>query len=151
MIKYFASELAEKEPSDSWVTDFLYHNLNHLIPQWATTMDSNCHKANSWRKYKQYFDLIQRKMTQYSFVAEKTYNVDEKGFAIGKISKSKDIFSKPLYKQKHTRQATKDGNCKWIILVSYICSNGSWLLPGLIYVAETQNVQSKWIDLTCVI
>jgi hypothetical protein len=65
----------------------------------------------------------------------------EKGFAIGKIPKSKRIFSKPLYKQKHTWQATQDGNCKWITLVSCICGNGSWLLPGLIYAAETQNIQ----------
>ena len=31
--------------------------------------------------------------------------MDKKGFAIGKILKLKRVFSKPLYKQKHTRQS----------------------------------------------
>jgi hypothetical protein len=78
MIKNFASEIAGKEPSDSWVTDFLHRNRDHLISQWATAIDSDRHKADSWGKYKQYFDLMQRKMTQYSIAAENTYNMDEK-------------------------------------------------------------------------
>jgi hypothetical protein len=98
MIKNFASEIARKEPSDSWDTDFLHRNRDHLISQWATSRDSDRHKADSWGNYKQYFDLMHRKMTRYSIVAENTYNTDEKGFAIGKIFKSKRIFSKPLYK-----------------------------------------------------
>jgi hypothetical protein len=146
MIKNFASEIARKELSDSWVTDFLHRNRDHLISQWATAMDSDRHKANSWGKYKQYFDLMHCKMTQYSIVAENTYNMDEKGFAIGKISKSKRIFSKPLYKQKHTQQATQDDNCEWITLVSCICGDGSCLPPGLIYAAETQKIQSTWVN-----
>ena len=66
MIKNFASEIAGKEPSDSWVTDFLHRNRNHLISQWVTAMDSDRHKADSWQKYKQYFDLMHHKMEQYS-------------------------------------------------------------------------------------
>ena len=146
MIKNFASEIAGKEPSDSWVTDFLHRNRDHLISQWATAMDSDRHTADSWEKYKQYFDLMHRKMQQYLIQPENTYNMDEKGFAIGKISKSKRVFSKPLYKQKHSRQASQDGNRKWITLLSCICGDGSWLPPGLIYAAETQNIQSSWVD-----
>ena len=110
MIKNFASKIAGKEPSDSWVTDFLHRNRNHLISQWVTAMDSDRHKADSWQKYKQYFDLMHHKMEQYSIQPAHTYNMDEKGFAIGKISKSKRVFSKPLYKQKHSRQASQDSN-----------------------------------------
>ncbi|KAF1364092.1 hypothetical protein EJ07DRAFT_69805, partial [Lizonia empirigonia] len=58
MIKNFATEIAQKESSDSWVTDFLHRNRNQLISQWATAMDSNRHSADSWQKYKQYFDLM---------------------------------------------------------------------------------------------
>ena len=146
MVKNFATEIAGREPSDSWVTNFLHRNQDHLISQWATAMDSDRHKADSWDKYKQYFDLMHHKMQQYSIQPENTYNMDEKGFAIGKISKSKRVFSKPLYKQKHTQQASQDGNREWITLLSCICGDGSWLPPGLIYAAETQNVQSSWVD-----
>ncbi|KAF2123506.1 hypothetical protein P153DRAFT_258285, partial [Dothidotthia symphoricarpi CBS 119687] len=57
-------------------------------------LNSDRYKANSWQKYQQYFDLMQRKMTQYFIVAENTYNMDEKGLAIGKIFESKRSFSK---------------------------------------------------------
>jgi hypothetical protein len=101
MIKNFAAEIAHREPLDSWVTDFLHRNRDQLISQWATAMDSNCYSADSWQKYKQYFDLMHRKMEQYSIELAHTYNMDKKGFAIGKVSKLKRVFSRPLYKQKH--------------------------------------------------
>ena len=75
-----------------------------------------------------------------------TYNMDEKGFAIWKICRSKRIFDKSLYKQKHTRQSLQDGNREWITLLSCICADGTVLPPGLIYAAETQNIQSSWVD-----
>jgi hypothetical protein len=74
-IKKFASEIAGKELSDSLVTNFLHRNSDHLISQWATAMDSDRHKADSWGKYRQYFDLVHRKMQQYSIQPENTYNI----------------------------------------------------------------------------
>ena len=46
----------------------------------------------------------------HSIEPEHTYNMDEKGFVIGKVRKSKRAFSKPLYKQKHSQQARQDNN-----------------------------------------
>jgi hypothetical protein len=146
MIKNFAAEIAQKEPSDSWVTDFLHRNRDQLISQWATAMNSNRHSADSWQKYKQYFDLMHHKIEQYSIEPAHTYNMDEKGFAIGKVSKSKRGFSRPQYKQKRSRQACQDGNREWITLLSCICGDGTLLPPGLIYTAHTQNVQATWVD-----
>jgi hypothetical protein len=85
---------------------------------------------------------MQKKITQYGIEPSQTYNIDEKGFAIGKISKSKRVFDRPLYNQKRTRQATQDGNREWITLLSTICGDGSVLPPGLIYAAKSQNIQS---------
>ena len=69
-------------------------------------MDSNRHSADSWQKYKQYFDLMHYKIEQYSIELAHTYNIDKKGFAIRKVLKLKRVFSRPLYKQKRSQQAS---------------------------------------------
>jgi hypothetical protein len=51
MIRNFASSLAGKEVSESWVTRFINRNPTHLISRWQTGMDRNRHKANSEAKY----------------------------------------------------------------------------------------------------
>ena len=146
MIKNFAKEIAGVKVSDTWVTRFPNRNSDKLTSQWTTGIDSERHKADSWQKREQYFDLMHQKIKQHHIEPQHTYNMDEKGFAIGKIGRSKRIFSKPLYKQKDTRQAPQDGNREWITLLSCICADGTALPPGLIYAAETQNVQSSWVD-----
>lgn len=142
MIKGFAEEIGRTSVSESWVTSFLKRHQDQLITQWVTAMDSNRHKADSCEKYKGYFSLMEKKMAQYSIEPGQTYNMDEKGFAIGTLSKSKRVFDRPLYEQKQTQQAIQDGNREWITLLSCICGDGSVLPPGLIYAAESQNIQS---------
>ena len=146
MIKGFASEIAWKPASDSWVTDFLHRHQDHLISQWVTAMDSNRHKADSYEKYDRYFSLMHKKIEQYSIEPAHTYNMDEKGFAVGRLSKSKRVFDRPSYEQKRTRQSLQDGNREWITLLATICGDGSFLPPGIIYQADSTNIQSTWID-----
>ena len=57
-------------------------------------MDSNRHNAESEYKYKLYFDLLQQKIAKYDLEPEHTYNMDEKGFAIRVLGRSKRIFSR---------------------------------------------------------
>jgi hypothetical protein len=57
-------------------------------------MDANCHNANSYAKYKLYFNLLQRKIAKYKVNAKHTYNIDKKGFIIGVTTRIKHIFSK---------------------------------------------------------
>jgi hypothetical protein len=75
-------------------------------------MDSNRHNAESGYKYKLYFDLLQQKITKYNVEPENTYNMDEKGFAIGVLGRSKRIFSRRQYEKKEVRQARQDGSRK---------------------------------------
>jgi hypothetical protein len=105
MIKNYAKEIAGVKVSDTWVTRFPNRNSDKLTSQWTTGMDSECHNADPWRKYEQYFNLMYQKIKQYRIEPQHTYNMDEKGFTIRKIGRSKRIFSKPLYKQKGTQQA----------------------------------------------
>ena len=94
MIQNFASSVAKRELSESWVTRFLHRNESHLMSKWATAMDRTRHKADSYFKYKQYFGLLHYKLKDYCLEAYNIYNIDKKGFLIRLIRKSKRIFSK---------------------------------------------------------
>jgi hypothetical protein len=59
-------------------------------------MDANCHNADSYVKYKLYFNLLQRKFAKYKLDAKHTYNIDEKGFMIGITTRAKHVFSRRI-------------------------------------------------------
>lgn len=109
-------------------------------------MDSVRHAADSSDKYKLYFDLLQHKITEYDVDAEHTYNMDEKGFMIGVVGRSKRIFSKRRWEKKEVRASLQDGNREWITLLACVCADGSALPPGLIYQAAGKAVQSSWVQ-----
>jgi hypothetical protein len=91
MIQKFAFSVALQPCSDSWVTRFLHRYRDRLTSQWATGMDSNRHNAESGYKYNLYFELLQQKITQYELEPEHTYNMDEKGSAIGVLGNKTGI------------------------------------------------------------
>ena len=66
-------------------------------------MDNNRHKADSETKYSLYFDLLRHKITEYNIEARHIYNMDEKGFLIGIISRSKRVFSRRMWEKKEAR------------------------------------------------
>ncbi|KAF9733712.1 hypothetical protein PMIN01_08055 [Paraphaeosphaeria minitans] len=59
----------------------------------SCTVTASRHNAESGYKYKLYFDLLQQKITEYNIEPAHTYNMDEKGFAIGLLGRTKRIFS----------------------------------------------------------
>ena len=146
MIKNFAAPILGYEPGDSWVTRFLHRHEDVLITAWTTPMESGRHKADSGDKYRLYFELAHSKIAEYELEAEHTYNMDEKGFAIGVIGKSKRIFDKKLYGQKQYRQSLHDGNREWVTLLATICADGSTLPPGIIFAAAGRAVQASWVS-----
>jgi hypothetical protein len=93
MIRNFALAVAKEEVSDSWVTRFINTYSIYLIPQYLTGMDANRHHADSYIKYKLYFDLLQAKIVKYDVKLEHSYNMDEKGFMIGVTNRTKHVFS----------------------------------------------------------
>jgi hypothetical protein len=146
MIKNFAHGIAKVDVSETWVTRFLQQHKDVLTSQWTSPMAADCHSANSYDKYKEYFNLMQRKIAQYGIEPEQIYNMDEKGFAAGVIGNSKRVFSKASYQWKHAWQSLHNGKCKWITLVACICTDGTALPPGLIFAAESKNIQSTWVS-----
>jgi hypothetical protein len=71
--------------------------------------------------------------------------MDEKGFMIGQIGRSKRIFSKTEWKQKKFKQALIDGNREWITLIACVGASGKALPPAIIYSSNSKNVQERWV------
>jgi hypothetical protein len=73
--------------------------------------------------------------------------MDEKGFAIGLIGRSKRVFSKASYKKKKKSvQSLQGGNREWVTLLASICADGSALPPGLIFTGADSTLQSSWVQ-----
>jgi hypothetical protein len=72
--------------------------------------------------------------------------MDEKGFLIGIVGRSKRIFSRRMWEKKEVRASLQDGSRAWITLLACICANGSTLPPGLIYEAANKGIQSTWVE-----
>ena len=88
-------------------------------------MDKQRHYADSAHKYNLYFDLLYRTIHEYSIEPRHMYNMDEKGFAIGVLTRSKRIFSKLAYELQGNKQALQDGNREWVMLLAGVCADGS--------------------------
>jgi hypothetical protein len=100
MIRNFSSEVAHQQLSNRWVTRFINRHEICLISKWTSAMDCTRHLADSESKYHLYFKLLHQKITQYHLEARDIYNMDEKGFLIGLIGRSKRIFSRRQWEKK---------------------------------------------------
>jgi hypothetical protein len=78
MIRNFAREISGKEVGKHWAERFIARHGSDLITRWSSGMDKERHKADSALKY---------------------YNMDEKGFLIGVLSKQKRVFGRRLYEE----------------------------------------------------
>jgi hypothetical protein len=99
MIRRFASDIVKRELGKGWVDRYIQRHNVHLISRWATGMDRLRYQADSQSKYSLYFELLRSKLSQYNIEPRHTYNIDEKGFLLGVLTRSKRIFSRRLYKE----------------------------------------------------
>jgi hypothetical protein len=74
------------------------------------------------------------------------YNIDEKGFIIRKLQKTRRVFIKAWKKQGKLLGAAQDGNRDWITLIATIYADGTLLPPALIYSATTGDIQDQWLQ-----
>jgi transposase-like protein len=58
MIRNFSSEISCIYVGKAWVLCFLHRHHNMLTTKWSTAMDSNRHAADSYNKYKLYFEVL---------------------------------------------------------------------------------------------
>lgn len=110
MIRYSASSIATEPVSDAWVTRFLGRHGDQLVSRWTTAMDANRLKADLKEKYEAYFKLLHGKMAEYGIEPRHTYNMDEKGFMLGVLGRSKRVFSRRSYEKKEVTAALQDSS-----------------------------------------
>jgi hypothetical protein len=110
MIRNFASTIAHKHVSESWVTRFKHRHEDTLISKWGRAMDATHHKANSYFKYKLCFKLLHGKMGEHQILPYISYNMDKKGFMIGVIGNSKWVFTRAQWERKQVTAALQDGS-----------------------------------------
>ncbi|KAK1914301.1 hypothetical protein P3342_007547 [Pyrenophora teres f. teres] len=146
MIRNFSSEVAHQQLSESWVTRFINRHKIHLISKWTTAMDRTRHLADSESKYRLYFELLHQKISEYHLEARDIYNMDEKGFLIGLIGRSKRIFSRRQWEKKEVRASLQDGSREFLTVMACCCADGSSLPPALIYAAKKGAIQSSWVE-----
>lgn len=146
MIRNFAAQIASKPVGKNWVDRFVNRHNIDLISHWASGIDHNRFKADSAFKYSLYFKLLEQKIEQYEIEPRHMYNMDEKGFLIGVLSKTKRVFSRRLFEAGKMRRMVQDGNREWITTIACICADGSALTPALIYQAQSGDIQDSWLQ-----
>jgi hypothetical protein len=72
--------------------------------------------------------------------------MDEKGFMLGVLTRSKRVFSRRLYEEGKIKAHIQDGNQEWITLLACICADGSYIEPSLIYQSASGSIQDSWLQ-----
>jgi hypothetical protein len=96
MIRNFASKIAREPVSKRWVSRFLIRHQGSLTPRWSDAMDRDRHQADSGHRYRAFFEGLYDQMVRHDIQPGQSYNMDEKGFLLGSIGKSRRIFSRAL-------------------------------------------------------
>jgi hypothetical protein len=146
MIRRFGSDIAKRELGKGWVDRYIQQYNVHLISRRATGMDCLRHQADSQSMYSLYFELLRSKLGQYNIEHRHTYNMDEKGFLLGILTRSKRIFSRRLYEEGKIEAHIQDGNREWITLLACICADGSTLDPAIIHQSASGSIQDSWLQ-----
>ncbi|KNG48771.1 pogo transposable [Stemphylium lycopersici] len=100
IVQQFASQLAGKPVSETWVKRFLRRHPNHLISRSGKAMAKERTKADSGPKYSLYFKLLHKKIEEYNVQPIHIFNMDEKGFQLGRVGRTNRVFDKKLYESK---------------------------------------------------
>jgi hypothetical protein len=106
---------------------------SRLACGYLNTIDLDRHQADSVWSYEQYYQLVNEKRQEYQITSDNIYNMDEKGFLMGGLTKTKRIFSQDLRGSGKLIGVSQDGFREWITVVGATCADGTTLPPLLIY------------------
>jgi hypothetical protein len=132
--------LAGKEPGSNWCSRFRERHKDELDSRYLNLLDLERHYADLVAKYEQYFDTVRSKMQEYDIRPKDCYNMNEKGFLLGRTYKAKRVFNKDLKASGRLLGAGQDGSREWITVVGCICADGTTLPPLLIYKSKSNTV-----------
>jgi hypothetical protein len=71
--------------------------------------------------------------------------MDEKGFLIGILTKTKRVVNLNLLKQGKLKGAGQDGSRSWVTFIASVCCDGTYLPAGVIF-KGAGGCQDQWIE-----
>ena len=145
MVTAFASQLAGKAPGHCWVSRFVGRHRSELESAYLNNLDLERHRADSVHSYEVHFNTINQKIQQYQISEDNIYNMDEKGFLLGRLNKVRRIFSRDLKGSGKLLGAVQDGSRDWLTVAATICADGTALAPLLIYQSDASTIQDSWL------
>ena len=142
--RHMATEmLVEKEDFRPLGNSFIFHFLRRhkdLQSRFSRPLDKERVETHDATTILQWFQLVESTIQKYEIQKEDTYNMDEKGMALGSAGKSRVICS------KHDLSAYKaqDGSREWVSLIECISTDGR-LLP-LFNIFKGKRQMKAWFD-----
>lgn len=146
IVANIAQEICGKAPSKNWATRFVARHEDQLDARYLNTLDLARHKADSRASYEHYFDTLSARIKEYDILPKNMYNMDEKGFLIGRLQKTQRVFTRDLYRQGKLVGSGQNGSRERITVVATICADGTSLSPTLIYKAVSSNLRDTRLD-----
>lgn len=145
MVTAFASQLAGRAPGHCWVSRFVSRHRSELESAYLNNLDLNRHQADSVHSYEAYFNTVSEKVQQYQNTEDNIYNMNEKGFLLGRLNKVRRIFSRDLKGSGKLLWTAQDGSRDWLTVAATICADGTALAPLLIYQSDASTIQDSWL------
>ena len=123
----------------NWISHFLRRHED-LQSRFSRPLDKERTAVHDTTTILQWFQLVESTIQKYDIQKEDTYNMDEKGIALGSAGKSRVMCS------KHDLNAYKaqDGSREWVSLIECISTNGR-LLP-LFSIFKGKRQMKAWFD-----
>jgi len=144
MVTAFASQIAGRAPGHCWVSRFVNRHRSELDSTYLNNLDLERHHADSVYSHEVYYNTVNQKIQQYQISEDNIYNMDEKGFLLGRLNEVRRIFSQDLKGSGNLLGAVQDGSRDWLTVVATICADGTALAPLLIYQSKAGTVQDSW-------
>lgn len=91
-----ASHPAGRMPGGKWCSLFVKRHKDRLDSRYLNSLDIERHQPDSLTSCEQFFSILGKKMEEYQILSENTYNMGQKGFLIGRITKAERFFPKDL-------------------------------------------------------
>jgi hypothetical protein len=94
MVKRFVRDITGIDVGRNYVNEFWRKFDDQLRGGYIAPLDLKCKKADNAFLYSLYFQILRQKIEQYNVLPENMYNMDEKRFLLGCLTKLYQISSK---------------------------------------------------------
>jgi hypothetical protein len=128
----------------NWVSNFIKRYEDTIASRFSRRYDYQRAQCEDPTVIKEWFDSVQRVVTQYGIADEDIFNFDETGFAMGLTATAKVITRAEYYGR---RSMLQPGNREWVTVIESICAEG-WALPPYVIFKGKVFVESWFDDLS---